>query len=140
MKKIWIGIVAAAMGGAAAVLAPAQATQEGMESEAFRARINPGRVSPGASLADWKGLRCRVHLRVDFNPWAGVSSIRSGTSATGLTSVGDAPLYADGILRDVSNDAVVVTGHHGHVWIPRDQIRAIEAIQNDSTEVRPNTP
>jgi hypothetical protein len=105
-------------------------------------RVNPGQIKVSTNLREWTGLKCRVHLRVDFNPAAGSTSRTSGVSLSGLGSVNEFPTFVDGKLSATDADAIVITGPNGHVWIPRDQVRAIEVIQDPPTEPRtpPTTP
>jgi hypothetical protein len=91
-------------------------------------------ASPSPVLSDWKGLTCTVYLRVDSNPRAGLTSYESGTTAAGLHIVAGLPTSSVGVLVDVTSDAIVINGGNGYVWIPRDQIRCVEAAQNAASK------
>ena len=92
--------------------------------------INPKAVSPSADLAGYSGLMCRVYLRTDFNPHVGLSNWSSGTSVAGLLTVDGIPVSVEGKLTAVSKEGISVTGQNGHTWVPRDQIKAVEVVQN----------
>jgi hypothetical protein len=88
-------------------------------------------ASASPDLADWKGLKCTVHLRVDVNPRAGINgSFDCGTSAAGVKEMAGMPMAAVGVVAAVTRDCVVINGGNGYVWIPRDQIRCVEALQD----------
>jgi hypothetical protein len=142
MKKA-LGVAAvAALALSGVLLAQPGDSRQKQEADAWmQARLNPNSIKPSTNLKDWVGLKCRVYLRVDVNPAAGGSSRSSGVSFAGLGTINELPVFAEGRLSATSDDAIVVTGPNGHVWIPRDQVRVVEVMQNPSSEApAPTTP
>lgn len=106
-----------------------------LEARLFQERVvNPRAIRASSELEDYEGLKCRVHLHVGFNPEAGMNRVSEGTSFSGLRLVNGVAVGAEGVLVEVDEEAIAVTGPNGHVWIPRDKVLAIEFIQNPPTE------
>jgi hypothetical protein len=122
---------------AVACVLPAQArpqTRESIEMQNWRELVlNSEAIKPALDLREWKGVKCRVHLKLDFNPRADSSSTGTGSSFSGLKSVNEYPAIVEGVLALAGEDALVVSGLNGHVWVPRSQIRAAEVVQDPPT-------
>lgn len=111
---------------------PLPARDLGLELELKRT-VNAKAITPSADLSKMKGLMCTVHVTA---PEPNVTSGKSwGRRSSGANQVNDRVVGAVGVLTEVSERAIVITGPNGHVWIPLGQVVAVEFVQNPSTGV-----
>jgi hypothetical protein len=131
-QRKWLAVMI--LVGAAACLSGSAQPPQDERAQRYREQFNAEAIRPTVELREWRGLKCTVHFRADVNPRAGVESgYNAGVLPSGLGHKDGVAMYARGVLADVGGDAVVVSGENGHVWIPRDDIRAIEVWQAPPT-------
>jgi hypothetical protein len=83
---------------------------------------------PSASLSSWTGVKATVYLRSSFDPRS-KPSYTTESGSGGLEIVDHYPTSVQGIITAVESDAIVVRAEQGVIWIPRDQIRILHALQ-----------
>ena len=86
-----------------------------------------GSTGPGAKLSSWVGRPVVVYLD------AGGRAEQSGAGGNTLISTTGPqryPLFATGILREVRDDALLVSGSSDDpVWIARNRVVAVETLR-----------